>query len=409
MEHLFLVPGDSPVGLRLPLQSLPWEPLEERQKVSPIDPMAPASPLPVPKRAPPATSARRVAQVLRKAASSTAISTTYLVRTALAVEPREGRLCVFLPPLTSAEDYVELASAIEDTAARLEMPVVMEGYTPPYDPRLESIKITPDPGVIEVNVHPAKSWRELVDNTTTLYEHARLSRLGTEKFMLDGRHTGTGGGNHLVLGAATPEDSPFLRRPDLLRSFVGYWLNHPSLSYLFSGVFIGPTSQAPRVDETRADGVYELEIAFSLLDGAGGDAAPWLVDRIFRNSACRRHRQHASRRILHRQTVLAGYRRWSAGPARTARLRNAAARAHESGAAIAGARVCRRGSGSSPFRTSRSAGARACTIGSCCPTSIERDFQRVIENLQKRGIRDRGRMVRASLRVPLPGVRNCVL
>ncbi len=283
MEHLFLVPGDSPVGLRLPLQSLPWEPLEERQKVSPIDPMAPASPLPVPKPAPPATSARRVAQVLRKAASSTAISTTYLVRTALAVEPREGRLCVFLPPLTSAEDYVELASAIEDTAARLEMPVVLEGYPPPYDPRLESIKITPDPGVIEVNVHPAKSWREVVDNTTTLYELARLSRLGTEKFMLDGRHTGTGGGNHLVLGAAAPEDSPFLRRPDLLKSFVGYWLNHPSLSYLFSGVFIGPTSQAPRVDETRADGVYELEIAFSLLDGAVGDAAPWLVDRIFRN------------------------------------------------------------------------------------------------------------------------------
>ena len=282
-EQLFLVPGDSPVGLRLPLQSLPWEPHEERQKVSPIDPMAPVPPLPVPAPTTPSSGASSVAQVPRKAAPPAAISTAHLVRTALTVEPREGRLCVFLPPLTSAEDYVELASAIEDTAARLEMPVVLEGYPPPYDPRLESIKITPDPGVIEINVHPAKSWRELVENTTTLYDLARLTRLGTEKFMLDGRHTGTGGGNHLVLGAATPEDSPFLRRPDLLKSFVGYWLNHPSLSYLFSGVFIGPTSQAPRVDETRADAVYELEIAFSLLDGAVGHAPPWLVDRIFRN------------------------------------------------------------------------------------------------------------------------------
>ncbi len=312
-ETMFLIPGDSPMGFRLPLDSQPWIAPTDVRHLAPPDPQLDLPPLPDA-----AALARQysIPAAGRTVSSSEALraarggspgldhdprpqslppadrvpaaqeSAAWIVRTALCIEPREGHLFVFMPPVRTTEDYLDLLAALEATAADLDLPIVIEGYLPPYDPRLNSIKVTPDPGVIEVNIHPSSTWRELSEKTEYLYAAARESRLGTDKFMVDGRHTGTGGGNHLILGGERPVDSPLLRRPHLLPSLLAYWHNHPSLSFLFSGLFIGPTSQAPRVDEARNDSLYELEIAFRELAKQQENLAavpPWLVDRIFRN------------------------------------------------------------------------------------------------------------------------------
>ncbi len=266
-SKIFLVQGDSSMGVRLPLAALPYVDPKELEEEPEPDPMAAAARLP-PHEAllgPGSTEQGRG------------------IRTALTVQPRNGLLYVYLPPLDRAEDWLSLVAAVEHTAAALRQPVVLEGYKAPYDRRLLSFLVTPDPGVIEVNVHPATSWQQMLRNTGQLYEAARQCGLRAEKFMLDGRHVGTGGGNHVVMGAALPEDSPFLRRPDLLRSLLGFWHNHPSLSFLFSGLFIGPMSQHPRIDEARQDAVRELEIAFAQVRREAPAPAPWMVDRLFRN------------------------------------------------------------------------------------------------------------------------------
>jgi len=314
-EKMFLIPGDSPMGFRLPLDSLPWVGKADYPYVYPRDPMEKLPPLPNLRRQPfirgaPGAqspsgfreqklddyidpngqmSPEMVREYRRLLAANKADTlefnkpANWIIRTALCIEPRNGIVHIFMPPLRYTEDYLDLVARIESTAAALAMPVQFEGYLPPPDPRLNELRVTPDPGVIEVNIHPAATWQEAIDITTGLYEDAHQCRLGTEKFMLDGRHSGTGGGNHIVVGGTTPAESPFLRRPDLLKSLVTFWHNHPSLSYLFSGLFIGPTSQAPRVDEGRFDNTYELQIANQQIERQGRNTPAWTVDRIYRN------------------------------------------------------------------------------------------------------------------------------
>ena len=204
-----------------------------------------------------------------------------LIRPSLCVQAREGRLHVFLPYSPKLADCLDLVSAVEDTCQHLQVPVWVEGYAPASDPRLRSFSVTPDPGVLEVNLPPASNWDELEQINTVLDAEGRRNRLTAEKFNYDGGRIATGGGNHIVIGGATLLDSPLLRRPDLLRSMVAFWQNHPSLSYLFSGMYVGPTSQYPRVDEARMDALYELEIAFRNLPAR--DCPPFVIDGLFRN------------------------------------------------------------------------------------------------------------------------------
>ena len=356
-ERMYLMPGDSPMGLRLPLDSLPWVSEGDYPYLVEQDPSAPRGDLPSYAsfaaryatdplgsgvKGGPGASATGGAtpylagtgpqsEAVRKLQTATGPQTSavatnaqsknqaepadfarkpkrqesahWITRTALCVEVRDPRrangpkaesvgsksgvLYVFMPPLELLEDYLDLLAAIEATATELKVKIVLEGYPPPRDPRLKLLQVTPDPGVIEVNIHPVTNWKELVYNTEFLYNAAFECRLSAEKFMTDGRHTGTGGGNHFVMGGATPADSPFLRKPELLASLLLYWHNHPSLSYLFSGMFVGPTSQAPRVDEARNDQLYELEIAIEQIYKNralhGQSMPPWLVDRTLRN------------------------------------------------------------------------------------------------------------------------------
>ena len=269
--RIVLLDGDSPAGLRLPLDSISWEP---------PPPSFGADPL---------ATATEDLDVDSERADAEVEEADWVPTTAMVAQVRGGVLYIFMPPTDALEHFVDLIARLEAAASKTGCAVVIEGYGPPSDARLESMTITPDPGVIEVNVAPSASFAEQRDQLETLYSQARIARLSTESFDFDGTHGGTGGGNHITLGGITPADSPMLRRADLLVSLLTYWQRHPALSYLFSGRFVGTTSQAPRVDEGRGDALYELEIAFAeiarLTTSSSGvsESHPWVADRALRH------------------------------------------------------------------------------------------------------------------------------
>jgi uncharacterized protein (DUF2126 family) len=263
--RLVLVPGESPAGSRLPLEALSWKDPDFTGEESYT-------------RAGPSLN-----EAVGQPRATVVDPDEAPVRTAVVVEARDCFVHVFLPPLEKLEKFIELVGLIDKAAAQHGIAVILEGYGPPPDSRIKTLLITPDPGVIEVNVHPTSSWAELSDLIQTLYRIAREQGLCAETFALDGRHSGTGGGNHLTLGGPEPMRSPLLRRPDLLVSTITFWQHHPALSYLFSGRFVGPTSQAPRVDEGRPETLYELEISFAEIDQlAETEHRPWAIDRALR-------------------------------------------------------------------------------------------------------------------------------
>ena len=322
--HIALLEGDSPAGLRLPLDSISWEPPRASFEV---DPTTVVDALP----AEPDTE------------DAVLDDDETAPTTAMVAEVRDGLLYIFMPPTEALEHFVDLIARLEIAAAKGGCPVVIEGYGPPPDPRLQSTTITPDPGVIEVNVAPTASFAEQTQLLETL---VRTGPVGPA--CLPSRSTSTAPTAAPAVAttsrsaASTPADSPLLRRPDLLVSLLTYWQRHPSLSYLFAGRFVGTTSQAPRVDEGRPEALYELEIAFAeiarLTSSSKARCPTTLGDRPRAAAPAHRyHRQHPSRRVLHRQALQPRRPPRQARPAGAARLRNAAASAHGDGAVAAGA------------------------------------------------------------------------
>ena len=281
---LYLVPGDSPMGFRLPLDALPAgddsaEPLdperchfEDRPLLASLygEPSARLTSFIHTPPAPEATDQDGVQGLAR------------VPRTALCAQMRNGRLWVFLPPLTHLEHWLELVNAIEATALSLGLPVQLEGYEPPEDFRLQRLSIEPEAGVLRVTLPQAGSWEQLQGLLATAYTEAANLGLLAERIGQDGARQAAGGEADILLVGALPPLSPFLLRPQLLHSLIAYWQQHPALSYLFAGRLIGQSGPAPRPDEGRDDALYELDIALSRMP-RDEDSAPSVPDRMLRH------------------------------------------------------------------------------------------------------------------------------
>jgi uncharacterized protein (DUF2126 family) len=231
-RDLLLLPGTSSIGLRLPLASLPPGVLPR----------------------------------------------------ALTAEICDGALSLFIPPFLEASSFANLLAAIEETAESLNSPpLALEGYPPPHDDAWESLSVIPDPGVIEVNLPPAANWESLEKTVSALFLAAEQCGLRGTRLLPSGEIAATGGGGHLVLGGASMDTNPFLLKPYLLPSFLRFIQRHPSLSYLFSGRFVGPSSQAPRIDESFFEIPRELAHSLASMEEMEAPASPIMIDAILRN------------------------------------------------------------------------------------------------------------------------------
>lgn len=205
------------------------------------------------------------------------------LRRALTTEIRTGTLTIFLPPLLLAP-YCALLPKIEETLARLKLAdVVLAGYAPPADAALPTVGLASDPGVLEINVSPCATWADYDRQLGQLFAAAAACGLCARKLQFNGRETGTGGGAHLVFGGPAGLLSPFFAFPSLLPSVVRYWQHHPALSYAFTGAYMGPSSQAPRIDESTFEALYELEIACAGAESLGSPRNLALFDLLFRD------------------------------------------------------------------------------------------------------------------------------
>lgn len=277
--YLFLIPGDAPMGLRLPLDSIAGTPFPFVVQEEPYEPD-------------PRVKAEEdddsiIGQYRRTISASP--TGPWGLRTAICTETRlhhgSTRLFVFLPPTQTVDIFLDLIAIVDAAANELGLEVTLEGYGPPKNRKLLSLAVTPDPGVLEVNMPVTDTVGDYLETLDTIYDAALHSGLHSEKYQIDGRQAGSGGGHHLTFGGPTPLSSPFLQRPELLGRVLTFIQHHPSLSYMFTGLFVGPTSQAPRIDEARHESLYDLELAVGRIARRHPSESlpPWYADMLFRH------------------------------------------------------------------------------------------------------------------------------
>ncbi len=189
-----------------------------------------------------------------------------LSRRALTVEWIGDQLQIFIPPLFQPA-FLELLTHIEKAlgAAHCHAPS-FAGYIPSDDSGCwEKLAIASDPGVLEINLPPCSDWSEYAQWLDRLERAAAASNLCSHKQLRPEEQTGTGGGNHLLFGGPSLDRNALFTHPGWITSLLRYWQHHPSLAYLFTGQYVGASSQAPRPDES-ARALYDLEMAYQFLE-----------------------------------------------------------------------------------------------------------------------------------------------